>query len=358
MESLLARFKMLEVTEEGIYFLKNSLWDWLFAVIITIVVYFLLRPLFNLIVRKIDKKINHKQHKLGDIIINVLKNSKSWFFAIIAIFLGTKFLNLGEYNFIPHKILILTMLVQAAVWLSIIFSQSLKNWSEKNENPSKHSATVIVLWLGKFLIWSSAFLLLLDNLGVKIVSLLAGLGVGGIALALAMQKILGDVFASISIMLDKPFEIGDFIFIGDIKGTVESIGIKTTHLRSLTGEQVIIANSVLLDSRVSNFKRMSERRIVLDINVNPQNLEETLQEIIALVKDIIENQNDARFDRGHLKGFSASSIDYEFVYWVRSPDYVIYMDVQQKINMAILAAFAKRKINLAHQTQKVLLDKV
>jgi small-conductance mechanosensitive channel len=357
MDSLWTYLDRFVKTEKGIYFLGNSLWNWLLAIAISTAIYFILKPLFSLIVKKIDKVINHKLNKPGDIAVDALKHSKAWFFIAIAIFFGTKFLNLGEYNFLPLRILILAAFAQAGIWSSVIFNQSLKNWSQKNENPSQHAAVVIVRWFGRFLIWATVFLLVLDNLGIEAVSLLAGLGVGGIAIALAMQKILGDLFASISIMLEKPFEIGDFIMVGDIRGTVESIGIKTTRIRSINGEQIVISNSDLLESRVNNFKRMEERRIIFNLNVSNLTSKENIHAITETVKNIIDSQENARFDRGHLKGFSPGSIDYEFVYWVKTPDFMVYMDVQQKINLAVIDAFAEKNINMAYPAQKVLLEK-
>jgi small-conductance mechanosensitive channel len=222
---------------------------------------------------------------------------------------------------------------------------------------SNNKTIMIFMGVGKFLVFIIILLLTLDNLGVKIVSLLAGLGIGGIAVALAAQKILGDLFASVSIILDKPFEVNDVISLDTITGTVESIGIKTTRIRSTTGEQIVIANSDLLESRVTNLKRMQERRITFGISVSCQTAKENLQTIVALVKGIIESQSDVRFDRGHLKSFSASSIDYEFVFWITKSEYIVYMNVQEKINLAILSAFAERNINMAYPAQKVLLEK-
>jgi small-conductance mechanosensitive channel len=158
-------------------------------------------------------------------------------------------------------------------------------------------------------------------------------------------------------MVDKPFEIGDFLWIGEIRGTVESIGIKSTRIRSINGEQIIIANSDILDSRISNFKRMEERRIIFEVNVSNQTSKENINAIASVVKGIIDNQENARFDRGHLKGFSPGSINYEFVYWVKSREYVAYMDVQQKIILAVIDEFAERNISMAYPAQKVLLEK-
>jgi small-conductance mechanosensitive channel len=357
MEKILAKLRVIIDLEKGIYLFRNSIWDWVLAFLITIAVYLVFRLLFGFAVKHLDK-INHKKTKLGDTAIDALKNSKLWFFAAIAIFFGAMHLNLGEYEFLPRKILILTTFVQLGIWLSVIFHDTLSIWSEKNNpNLGKNAGFVIISWFGKFLIWSLVLLLILDNLGVKVASLVAGLGVGGIAIALAVQRVLGDLFASISIMIDKPFEIGDFIMIGDIRGTVESIGIKTTRLRSITGEQVVISNSDILDSRLNNFKRMAERRITFTFGVSYKTPREYLQEITVLLKNIIESQDNTRFDRGHLKGFDASSIDYEFIYWVTKPDYPAYMDIQEKINLAIIDAFTERGIEMARPTQTVFVQK-
>jgi len=225
------------------------------------------------------------------------------------------------------------------------------------KNPTKNPIISIAVVFGKIIIWIAIVILILDNMGLKVVSLLTGLGIGGIAIALAVQKILGDLFASVSIMLDKPFEVNDLIKTDLVMGTVESIGVKTTRIRSINGEQVSISNSDLLESRVNNFKRMEERRIIFGLNISSNTSNENLKNMVSLVKNIIDNQSDTRFDRGHLKNFSASSVDYEFVFWVLKPDYLSYMNVQEKINLAILDALEERKISLAYQAQKVLLEK-
>jgi small-conductance mechanosensitive channel len=358
MQKLLERFDKIVELKDGFNFLGNPVWHWLLALTIAIVVFFLFRFIFNALVKQIDKIAKRVNHKLGNIAASAFKNSKFWFFAAIAIFFSTEILNLGEYDIVPLKILTLAIFAQIGIWLSVIFSGSVTSWSEiHNQNQSQNAAVSIIKGGGKFLIWTVILLLTLDNIGIKVVSLLTGLGVGGIAIALAVQKILGDLFASISIMIDKPFEVGDFINIDSVSGTVESIGIKTTRIRSATGEQVIIANSDLLGSRVSNFKRMQERRITFGISVSNKTAKENLLTIVTIVKNIIESQENVRFDRGHLKNFSASSVDYEFVFWVTKPDYISYMDIQQKINLALISVFEEKKIHLAHTVQKLLLER-
>ncbi|MDR2581574.1 MAG: mechanosensitive ion channel family protein [Fibromonadaceae bacterium] len=261
-----------------------------------------------------------------------------------------------NYDSLLRWALAMIIAIVAYFVLGFIFRAIIKRIN-KNLSPSQNAAVTIIASLGKFLIFIVILLLALDNLGVKVVSLLAGLGIGGIAVALAVQRMLGDLLASVSIMLDKPFEVGDFINIDTVFGTVESIGVKTTRIRSITGEQIIFSNGKLLDSQIKNFKRMSERRTTFGISVSNQTAKEHLQAIVGIVKGIIEGQSDVRFDRGHLKGFSASSVDYEFVFWATKPELIALMDAQQKINLEIIEAFAERNISLAYPAQKIVLEK-
>lgn len=194
-------------------------------------------------------------------------------------------------------------------------------------------------------------LLALDNMGVKVTPMLAGLGVGGIAVALAVQNILGDVFASLSILLDKPFAVGDFIVVGDKMGTVERIGVKTTRVRALSGEQLVFANSDLLSSRIQNFKRMQERRAVFAFGIVYETPPAVVAGIPAMVREIVLAQAGTRFDRCHFKSFGACSLDFECVYYVTVADFNAYMDAQQAINLALLTRFAAAGIEFAYPTQ-------
>jgi small-conductance mechanosensitive channel len=201
-------------------------------------------------------------------------------------------------------------------------------------------------------------LLALDNLGVDITALVAGLGVGGIAVALAVQNVLGDLFASLSITLDRPFVLGDFIIVGDYLGNVERIGVKSTRLRSLGGEQIIVSNADLLNSRVRNYGRMDERRVLFTLGVTYETPRKKLERIPAMVREIIEHQQHARFDRCHFAKYGDFALGFEAVYYVLSPDYNLYMDIQQAINFAIHAAFEDAQIEFAYPTQKLWMAQV
>jgi small-conductance mechanosensitive channel len=212
--------------------------------------------------------------------------------------------------------------------------------------------------IGHVMIWLVVIIVVLANLGVNVTGLVASLGVGGIAVALAAQKILGDVFASISIVLDRPFEVGDFIAVGDFMGTVERIGMKTTRVRGLGGEQQVFANADLLESRIRNFQRLSERRVVFTIGLCFGSPVEKLRQVPDLAKRAVEAQQQVRFDRAHLARFSESSIDFEIVYYVLQSDFNAYMDVQQAIYFSLYESVHALGLDFAFPTRTLHLDSV
>jgi small-conductance mechanosensitive channel len=207
------------------------------------------------------------------------------------------------------------------------------------------------------ILWSIGLLFIFNNFGYDVTAIVAGLGIGGIAIALAAQNILGDLFNYFVIFFDRPFEIGDFVAVDDKKGTVEYIGIKTTRLKSITGEQLVFSNSDLTNSRIHNFKRMERRRIIFSLGVVYQTSPQLLEKIPTIIKDIITAQPNVTFDRAHFSEFGASSLDFEIVYFVETSEYIHYMDLQQKINMQIFSAFAAEKIEFAYPTQTLFLTR-
>ena len=209
----------------------------------------------------------------------------------------------------------------------------------------------------KIVVWSVGLLVLFSNLGYNVTTILTGLGIGGIAIALAAQNILGDLFNYFVIFFDRPFEVGDFITVDDKKGTVEYIGIKTTRIRSITGEQLIIANSNLTGSRIHNFKRLESRRVVFTIRVVYGMPLEKVKLIPELIKQIVSKPDLVRFDRAHFIRYGDFSIDYEIVFFVNSPDYNIYMDILQQINFDIYEKFAAEKIDFASPTPTLIIDR-
>ncbi len=248
--------------------------------------------------------------------------------------------------------------LQVGIWLtaaaSYLAAQSRQKTLEKNAAAATSLAAVS--FVSKLMIWSVILLLTLDNIGIDVTALVAGLGVGGVAVALAIQNILGDLFASLSIIIDKPFEIGDFIIVDDYLGSVENIGLKTTRIRSLGGEQIIFSNSDLLSSRVRNYKRMQERRVVFSFGVLYQTTADQLEEIPKIVRRIIEKLDRTRFDRAHFQKFGDSSLDFEVVYYLNTGDYNLYMDTQQAINLALVRSFSENQIEFAYPTRSLYVE--
>ena len=248
--------------------------------------------------------------------------------------------------------------LQAAVWLSAAVTVGINRYTRSIEDDAAQlTAFAAIKFIVRLVVWSVILLMILDNLGVDITALVASLGIGGIAVALAAQNILGDLFAFFSIIVDKPFVQGDFIIVDDHLGAIEHIGIKTTRIRSLSGEQLIFSNQDLLTSRIRNFKRMQERRVVLEFGVTYQTPTDDLEEIPQVIQQHIDNEELARFDRAHLKGFGESSLKFEVVYWVLDPDFNVHMDVQQKLLMALLDEFRHRDIHFAFPTRTVHFGK-
>ncbi len=228
---------------------------------------------------------------------------------------------------------------------------------KQGEDPSRDRVLKAAGSLVNVLAWVVGILFMLDNLGFRISTVVAGLGIGGIAVALAAQAVLGDLFAYFTILFDRPFEIGDFIIVGDHMGTIERFGIKTTRIAGLGGEQIVVANKDLTDSRVRNFRRMTRRRVVFRLGVTYQTPAAALREIPGIVADIFRDIEGATLDRVHFLSFGDFSLIYEVVYYVDGNDYARYMDIQQAANLRIYEEFGKRKIEFAYPTQTLFVNK-
>jgi small-conductance mechanosensitive channel len=215
------------------------------------------------------------------------------------------------------------------------------------DDASSVTAVAALGFIGALLVWAIVLLLILDNVGVEVTSLIAGLGIGGIAVALAVQNVLGDLFASLSIILDKPFVIGDFIIVGEFMGTVENIGLRTTRVRSFSGEQIIFSNTDLVKSRLRNYKQMHDRRVAFTFGVSPQTMPEKLETLPALVQEIVAAQPQTRFASAHLKELGGAALQFEVVYYMLTPDYQTYLDTQQAVNLALFRHLRDAEITLA-----------
>lgn len=257
-----------------------------------------------------------------------------------------------------HRAYFILSMVQVAIWANYLLDRWIIMTVNRKvrRNPAAATSIGIIQLLTKIFVLSAVLLFTLNNLGIRITTILTGLGVGGIAVALALQRILGDLFSSLSIVMDKPFVVGDFIVLDQFMGEVEKVGLKTTRIRSLGGEQIIISNSDLLASRIRNFKRMHERRAIFTIGLPLTSTTEELKKAISLIKAIISSQDRIRFERCHFSSINKVSMDIETVYWVLSDDMTVHMDLQQEILFSIQHSFHQEGLKFARPVQSVTMD--
>jgi small-conductance mechanosensitive channel len=284
----------------------------------------------------------------------VVGRTKGWLLFLLALFIGSRFVQLpAAVDGVLLKAVTIGSLLQMGLWASAALTLILRLRRERQAamDPDAVAAIDVLGFVVHVAVWSLVLLLAMDNLGYEITALLAGLGVGGIAVALATQNILGDLFASLSIVLDKPFAVGDFLVVGDFLGSVEKVGIKTTRLRSLSGEQLVFSNNDLLSSRIRNYGRMYERRVLFTLGVTYQTPADKLKRIPAIVREAIEMQESVRFDRAHFQKYGDFALIFEIVYYVLSPDFNLYMDIHQAVNLFIYERFAEEEIEFAYPTQ-------
>ncbi|MBU1706562.1 mechanosensitive ion channel family protein [bacterium] len=340
-------------------FYDNPLWAWLIAAGLTIILPFVFRIIMKFINKRLASIAQRTKTDIDDAFLLIFQGTKFLFLLILSLYIGLQFVELpGTVSRIVRIIVLVVVFLQVGFWGNAIISFLIGREVQKKkaEDPASASAYGVITFFARLVLWLVVVLLTLDNLNIEITPLIAGLGIGGIAIALAAQNILSDVFNSVSIVLDKPFEVGDFIIVGDFLGTVERIGIKTTRLRSLSGEQLIFANSDLINSRVKNYKRMNERRIVFSFGVVYQTPVDKLEIIPRMVREIIESIDQTRFDRAHFQKYGDSSLDFEVVYFVLERDYILYMDIQQKINLTLFRQFEKEHIEFAYPTQTLYIQ--
>ncbi|NOY76389.1 MAG: mechanosensitive ion channel family protein [Calditrichaeota bacterium] len=339
---------------------NNSVKTWIIAVLIFLVSLVAFKIIKKFVIRKLGVLAKRTKSSADDIILLFLEKTTFLMLVFMAIFLGSLVLSLPlTTRHIIQSIVIIVLLFQVAVWGNALISFGLDLYKKKSteKDPSEATTMVAIAFVGRLILYSIIILLSLDNLGINITALITGLGIGGIAVALAVQNVLSDLFASLSIVLDKPFVLGDFIIIDNYLGTVEHIGLKTTRVRSLSGEQLIFANNDLLKSRIRNYKRMYERRVVFSIGVTYNTPYEKLAAIPGMIREIVESKEQVRFDRAHFKSYGDYSLNFETVYWVKNPDYNVYMDIHQAINLEIFRKFTKEGIEFAFPTQTVYLEK-
>ncbi len=342
---------------DQVYF-NNSLREWGIALSIIIVSFLCLKILQSILLSRLRSWAKKSKTTVDDLVLTIINSLAMPFLYILSVYYGLQYLNLGTR--VP-KVLHIGMLVVSTYFVIRIISTfisyffSLAIARQEGDDRRKKQAVGIQLII-KLVLWVVGIIFLIDNLGYDITTIIAGLGIGGIAIALAAQTILGDLFSYIVIFFDKPFEIGDFVIVDDKLGTIEYIGIKTTRIRTLSGEQLICSNTDLTNSRLHNFKRMQERRIQFDFRIVYETSASQLQQVPAMVKEIINSMDGVRFDRAHFKKFGVYSLEFEVIYYVLTPEYNTYMDKQQEINFQLFKRFEKEKLVFAYPTQTLIMN--
>jgi small-conductance mechanosensitive channel len=313
----------------------------------------------SVVVRGMKKKAEQTKTTIDDLLIKLIEKKllPILYFGVFYLSIQNLTLSAQVTKIVNIAGIALVTLLGIRLGVSLIYFAFERYWEAKEEDEAKRKSLRRLLPIIKVILWGIGITFLLDNLGFEISAVVAGLGIGGIAVALAAQAVLGDLFSYFAILMDRPFELGDFIIIDDYMGTIEHIGIKTTRIRSLGGEQLVFSNTDLTGSRIRNYKRMEQRRIVFRIGVIYQTPAEKLKEIPGIIRGIIEGIADTRFDRAHFFNFGDSSLDLETVYYVISGDYVKYMDIQQEINLKLAEEFERRGIEFAYPTRTLFIEK-
>ncbi len=338
---------------------RNPLSDWLIAVAVAMAIVLLVFGVQRLLIRILSNSLRPKATRMDRALINAVESTKLWLVVFVALYFASQYLELGTRTEARlDKIVTVAVLLQVGLWISALLDFWVATSRMRAEQVNLAAATSLsaLSFIGKLLLWLVMLLFILDNLGINVTALVASLGIGGIAVALAVQNILGDLFASLSIVIDKPFVIGDSIVVDTFSGTVEHVGLKTTRVRSDTGEQLIFSNSDLLKARLRNYKRMHERRVLLNFDIDFATAPDIIETIPALLHEIVAAQPQTRVDRSHLKALAGGAYQFEIVYWMLDPAYKLYMDTRQTILLAIVRRFDADGIQFSFPSQVLRLE--
>lgn len=333
--------------------------EWLMALVIAAAALLFLALIKRVVVGRLGRLAPKTETEVDDFFVEVVRRTRWLLILFPVLSMAAVSLDVPRLRDLLKTAAILAFLVQLALWSLVAINFWVGSYKKKRFEADASSATMVGAFgfVGKVVLWTVILLLALENLGVDVTALITGLGIGGVAVALALQNILGDLLASLSIVLDKPFVIGDTIQVDDFVGTVESIGLKTTHVRSVSGEQLVFSNGDLLRSRIRNHKRMGERRAMLKFGVVHGTPADKLARIPETLRRLIDTREQLRFDRAHLSGLTESALQFETVWYVLAPDYTLHMDQQQAILLELLRWLEAEGIELAAPAKTLVLEK-
>jgi small-conductance mechanosensitive channel len=330
--------------------------------VLVIIAFTLAVVVFRIVKYQIVKKLKHIADKtkidFDDLLIKIVDNVGWPFYVFFAVYFSLKFIQLPETVnlFFAYAVPIVAVFIVVRS-LQQVADYGLHKVAEEKEFENETSLVNVLSRILKGALWALAFVYILSLWGQDITSLVASFGVIGIVLAFGLQHILSDVFASFSIFFDKPFDVGDFITVGDNLGVVKNVGIKSTRIQSLWGQEVIIPNKELTSAQINNYKKMERRRVQFGFGVVYDTSAEKLENILQITKEIVDNIEFAELERVHFKEYGDFSLNFEVVYYVNTPDYNKYMDIQQEINLSLKKRFEKEAIDFAFPTQTVIVNK-
>jgi small-conductance mechanosensitive channel len=338
-------------------FAGNTVADWGIAILAFLVTFTVLPLLKSYLLRLAKRPTQALEHGAVKLLLQLIPRTSRLFMWVVALNVANRFLEFpSRIASTLHVLIYVGIWFQVGLWAMTTVQYFLERQRARGESDAGFASSLgIINFVARIIIWTVVSLLALDNLGINITALVAGLGVGGIAIALAVQTVLGDLLASLSIALDKPFAIGDNLALDDINGKVEQISIRSTRIRSASGEQIIVSNADLLKSRVRNFGRMEERRGIVNIGITYETSRDKVEQTGKLIEQAIRSQPGVRLERCHFKEFGASALNFEAVYFVLEPHFDALMEAQQAINFKILEAFEKEGIEFAYPTQKLFV---
>ena len=319
------------------------LWNLMLAVGVAVVAYFAMLITLRVLTGRAKVWVARSEGSGAQALIDVLEGTSRFLLLMVAVLLGAGMLDLpGRWENRLSQLWFVAVALQLGLWGMRAIAAGVRRYVARHSSSGMtqvSASATLMSWSLRTLLWSVVVLAILSNVGVNITAFIASLGVGGIAVALAVQNILADIFASLAIAVDKPFEVGDFVVVGGVSGTVQMIGLKSTRIRSPQGEQVVMSNTDLLKQTINNYRLLTERRIVFGFGVSLDATADQAEAIPLIVRKVIESHEALRFDRAHFKAFGAHALEYEVVYIVLDPAYGVYMDMQQSINLALMREF-------------------
>lgn len=335
--------------------LSIPLWNWVVALAVTAIALLLLVSMRRFVRARLGRRNQDGRHRMWvtELLLRAVASTSAFALFVLAVLIGVKFLELPvAWRSGLSQLWFVAVVLQVAFWASSATTYAMGRYMDQRPDLNRVTMTIVAMAL-RAVLWVVAILAILDNMGVNITAFVASLGIGGVAVALAAQVVLSDLFASISIGLDKPFEPGDFIVVGGVAGSIEHVGLKTTRIRSLGGEQIVCSNTELLKQTIQNYKRMDLRRIAFRFTVAYGATAAQAEAVAGAVKDIINDIPGTRYDRAHLLQFSERGLEFEVVYYVLSADYNRYMDIQQKINLEIMRKLENQELHFGREEMRV-----